>query len=77
MADVAGLVEQACHTGVESARAVPGGDICQAWRVTLRDGRAAFAKTYSGLPDMFDAEVWKPVARKAEHRPGHHGDAVA
>ncbi len=57
MADVAGLVEQACHTGVESARAVPGGDICQAWRVTLRDGRAAFAKTYSGLPDMFDAEA--------------------
>ena len=57
MADVAGLVEQACRTGVEAARSVSGGDICQAWRVTLSDGRTAFAKTYSGLPDLFDAEA--------------------
>ena len=57
MVDVAAVVAAACHRAVSEVSAIPGGDICRAWRVTLGDGRTAFAKTLSGVPDLFDAEA--------------------
>jgi fructosamine-3-kinase len=57
MVDVAAVVAAACQRAVSEVSAIPGGDICRAWRVTLGDGRTAFAKTLSGVPDLFDAEA--------------------
>jgi len=57
MVDVAAVVAAACQTAVSEVSPVPGGDICRAWRVALDDGRVAFAKTLTGLPDLFDAEA--------------------
>ncbi|HEY7050005.1 MAG TPA: fructosamine kinase family protein [Jatrophihabitantaceae bacterium] len=57
MTDVAAVVAAACGRPVAAARAVAGGDICAAWRVTFADGSPAFAKTFTGDPAMFDAEA--------------------
>jgi fructosamine-3-kinase len=57
MVDVAGVVAAACQKPVSEVSPVPGGDICRAWRVVLDDGRIAFAKTLTGVPDLFDAEA--------------------
>lgn len=57
MVDVAAVVAAACQTAVTGVSPVPGGDICRAWRVALDDGRIAFAKTLTGVPDIFDAEA--------------------
>jgi len=55
--DVASAVADVCRAHVESVRPVAGGDICHAWRVSFADGTPAFAKTFSGEPEMFDAEA--------------------
>jgi fructosamine-3-kinase len=57
MVDVAAVVRAACQRAVTGVSPVPGGDICRAWRVALDDGRIAFAKTLTGVPDLFDAEA--------------------
>jgi fructosamine-3-kinase len=54
--DVAAMVATACGRPVADVRAVPGGDICAAWRVRFADGSVGFAKTFSGDTAMFDAE---------------------
>jgi fructosamine-3-kinase len=44
--------------GARDARRVGGGDINEAWRVTLADGRDAFVKTRAGAaPGEYDAEA--------------------
>jgi fructosamine-3-kinase len=55
--DVAAVVSNACQTKVEAVRPVAGGDICSAYRVTLPGGVTAFAKTFTGGSEMFDAEA--------------------
>ncbi|HYU04764.1 MAG TPA: fructosamine kinase family protein [Jatrophihabitantaceae bacterium] len=57
MVDVAAVVAAACQRAVSEGSPIPGGDICRAWRVTLDDGQVAFAKTLTGVPDLFDAEA--------------------
>ncbi len=71
MADVTTAVADACREQVESALPVPGGDICQAFRVTLAGGRTVFAKTFSGLPEMFDAEARAWPGWRTQARPFH------
>ena len=39
-------------------RRVAGGDICDAWRVTLHSGRAVFAKEHRNGAAMFEAEAF-------------------
>lgn len=47
-----------CGAAVTGAEPIHGGDINQAWRVALADGRTVFAKTNaSPPPGMFAAEV--------------------
>jgi fructosamine-3-kinase len=50
------MVASACGRPIADARPVAGGDICAAWRVRFADGSAAFAKTFTGDPALFDAE---------------------
>ncbi len=54
----AGAAVVSLPTGVTDARRVGGGDINEAWRVTLADGRDAFVKTRAGAaPGEYDAEA--------------------
>lgn len=46
-------VADALGTGVRSARPVHGGDVARAFRVTLDDGSAVFAKTHDDPPPGF------------------------
>lgn len=57
MTDVAALVGSATGQEVAAVDAVRGGDICAAWRVRFADGSTGFAKTFTGDPEMFDAEA--------------------
>jgi fructosamine-3-kinase len=51
-------IAQATGCTVASQRAVPGGDVCQAMRVDLADGRVLFVKHRAGAPPgMFKAEA--------------------
>ncbi len=51
-------IARAAGSAVTSERAVPGGDICQAMRVDLADGRSLFVKHRAGGPAaMFRSEA--------------------
>lgn len=51
-------VERALGMRVTDAARVAGGDINEAWRLTLADGRTVFAKTHPSPPrGMYDAEA--------------------
>lgn len=50
-------LEALLQTSVDGKRRVAGGDICEAWRVTLGDGRVVFAKEHANGEAMFDAEA--------------------
>lgn len=43
---------------VVAKRRVAGGDICDAWRVELSDGRVVFAKEHANGAAMFEAEAF-------------------
>ncbi len=43
---------------VVAKRRVAGGDICEAWRVELADGRIVFAKQHADGAEMFEAEAF-------------------
>lgn len=45
------------NAGVARQRRVAGGDICDAWRVELDDGRVVFAKEHRSAGPMFEAEA--------------------
>lgn len=45
-------------SAVTGKHRVTGGDICDAWRITLDDGRCVFAKEHSAGGAMFDAEAF-------------------
>lgn len=54
------LAEHLCQVlgaGVTRQRRVAGGDICDAWRVELDDGRVVFAKEHRNAGPMFEAEA--------------------
>src|SRR4051794_22830795 len=54
----AAMVGQLLGSRVVEATRVGGGDICQASRLTLADGRTVFAKTRPGAPaDFFHTEA--------------------
>ncbi|MGI8701775.1 MAG: fructosamine kinase family protein [Nocardioidaceae bacterium] len=55
MAGIAGKVEALLRTAVVATTPVAGGDVCSATRVRLSDGRNAFVKTRSQVPDDFFA----------------------
>lgn len=51
-------IARAAGSSVIVARPVPGGDVCQALRIDLADGRALFVKHRAGAPPgMFRAEA--------------------
>lgn len=53
-----GEVARACGSVPAAARAVRGGDVCEALRLDLADGRAVFVKHRAGAPPgMFGAEA--------------------
>ncbi len=58
---------QLLGAGVTRQRRVAGGDICDAWRVELDDGRVVFAKEHRSPGPMFEAEArglrWLAEAR--------------
>ncbi|MCG3044429.1 fructosamine kinase family protein, partial [Streptomyces sp. S1A] len=55
---VAGRVAALTGSAPGQARPVGGGDICDAYRIELADGRTVFAKTLAGAPrDFFAAEA--------------------
>lgn len=51
-------LEEVLQTAVAAKHRMTGGDICDAWRVTLRDGRSVFAKEHPNAGPMFDAEAF-------------------
>lgn len=51
--EITGAVAAALGTPVRSARPVHGGDVARAFRVTLDDGTAVFAKTHDDPPPGF------------------------
>jgi fructosamine-3-kinase len=56
--DARATLERALGVRVEAVTAVAGGDINDAWRVRLSDGRQIFAKTHEAAdPAMFPAEA--------------------
>ena len=58
MSPLAEAVAQACATEVRAVRPVAGGDINEAHRVELADGRTVFVKTNAAAPPgMFAAEA--------------------
>ena len=66
-------VGEALGAAVRDARALGGGDINDAWRVTLADGAAVFVKTNEGAPaDMFAVEA-RGLAWLAEAPPVRDG----
>ncbi len=48
----------ALGANVVDKRRVAGGDICDAWRVSLDDGRVVFAKEHTAGGPMFEAEAY-------------------
>ncbi len=51
-------IARALGSPIVDMRAVGGGDINEAWRIVLADGRLAFAKTNDAAPpDMFEREA--------------------
>jgi len=50
------LLRRALGASVAQQRRVAGGDICNAWRVTLDDGRVVFAKEHPSGGRMFEVE---------------------
>jgi fructosamine-3-kinase len=58
MIDLRAHVAQALGREVETLEPMSGGDVAQAFRVTLADGETVFAKTRSGgPPDFFSTEA--------------------
>lgn len=57
-ASVDAHLEAALGARVASKRRVAGGDICEAWRVALDDGRIVFAKEHGAGGPMFAAEAY-------------------
>src|SRR6478609_2320748 len=55
MGGIAGRVEALLGTAVVATTPVAGGDVCNAARVRLSDGRNAFVKTRPHAPDDFFA----------------------
>ena len=53
MPDVRDAIAAALHTGVVAAQPVHGGDVAEAFRVELDDGRVVFAKTHRDPPPNF------------------------
>ncbi|MCR9160299.1 MAG: fructosamine kinase family protein [Nannocystaceae bacterium] len=54
---LAEFIARALGAAVTRTRRVAGGDICDAWRVDLDDGRVVFAKEHGGGSAMFEAEA--------------------
>jgi fructosamine-3-kinase len=50
-------LEQQLGAEVTHHRRIAGGDICDAWRVELNDGRTVFAKEHRNGEAMFEAEA--------------------
>ena len=51
------VVEASLGSPVADKRRVAGGDICDAWKVRLEDGRVVFAKAHGAGGSMFAAEA--------------------
>jgi len=51
-------LEGALGATVVHKERVSGGDICDAWRVSLSDGRTVFAKEHPNAGPMFEAEAF-------------------
>src|SRR6478735_7991747 len=71
MGSIAGRVETLLGTAVVATTPVAGGDVCNAARVRLSDGRNAFVKTRSHAPaDFFAVEAaglrWLAEAEAAD-----------
>lgn len=56
-ADIQSAIGERLGAAIVEARSLPGGDISEAWRLRLDDGREVFAKTDPRAPaEMFPAE---------------------
>lgn len=51
-------LSEALGAAVVAKHRMTGGDICDAWRITLEDGRCIFAKEHADGGAMFDAEAF-------------------